>query len=372
MNKFKKLMSLAMLATMVVNVPVTAYAAPESQTSQVVYRNLTGGEKNFLRQFFDAEYYAQQYPGVVAVYGNDPERLFDHFVKYGIFENRGSSKEFNASVYRACYPDLDAAFGDNMIAYYNHYVLFGKNENRELVTYEKAAEAGIVLEGNSGAVNPGGSGSGSSSEHAPVAISYVTTLYVHEETVIKNEPSESAPAVATLHPGDEIRVTERLGILSGDLYDGVQYYRLEDGRYARNALYYAGTGFALGNSIEEFPYGKIMVSVQETTYDPVNGMEHVNLGDHVYDTVEEAVLASTGYTWSAIRSDWECQDDSFNSQYNYIDPDGEGYLILRYGDTCPDIYYSGNSEFLNIPGADPNVAYYTNPPAYMFARHVSR
>lgn len=42
---------------------------------------------------FDAEFYAQQYPDVVAVYGNDPKLLYKHYIEYGKAEGRLANAE---------------------------------------------------------------------------------------------------------------------------------------------------------------------------------------------------------------------------------------------------------------------------------------
>lgn len=47
---------------------MTAYAAPETMPDGTV---------------FDAEYYAQMYPDVVAVFGTDAGAMYQHYVTYG-------------------------------------------------------------------------------------------------------------------------------------------------------------------------------------------------------------------------------------------------------------------------------------------------
>ena len=50
---------------------------------------------------FDADYYASKYPDVVSVLGTDPEALYNHYITYGIKENRYQNKweEENKIVY---------------------------------------------------------------------------------------------------------------------------------------------------------------------------------------------------------------------------------------------------------------------------------
>ncbi|SFC80914.1 L,D-transpeptidase [Butyrivibrio sp. YAB3001] len=42
---------------------------------------------------FDAEFYAKMYPDVVAVCGTDPEALYNHYVTFGVHENRYKNAE---------------------------------------------------------------------------------------------------------------------------------------------------------------------------------------------------------------------------------------------------------------------------------------
>ena len=67
-----------------------------------------------LRQLFDAEYYAKLNPDVVAVYGNDANALFSHFLQFGIKEGRKINPYFDVNAYKKAYPDLVAAFGDDI------------------------------------------------------------------------------------------------------------------------------------------------------------------------------------------------------------------------------------------------------------------
>ncbi|MGM9553061.1 MAG: RICIN domain-containing protein [Faecousia sp.] len=80
---------------------------------------------------FDAFYYANQYPDLKAAFGTDEQKLYDHFVKYGIKEGRQASFFFNVSYYRNSNSDLKAAFGNDNVAAFNHFVQCGQYENRQ-------------------------------------------------------------------------------------------------------------------------------------------------------------------------------------------------------------------------------------------------
>ncbi len=85
---------------------------------------------------FDAEYYAKCNPDVKAAFGNDPEKLFNHFRVYGQKEISRAGKTistFNVEVYKAHSADLRAAFGDNLELYYKHYCQYGYKENRRII-----------------------------------------------------------------------------------------------------------------------------------------------------------------------------------------------------------------------------------------------
>lgn len=86
--------------------------------------------------FFDAEYYASQYPDVVETLGEDEEKLYNHFVTFGMSEGRNGSAYFDIRAYKERYQDLQEAFGDDWSAYYEHYFTYGIEEGRNPFTYE--------------------------------------------------------------------------------------------------------------------------------------------------------------------------------------------------------------------------------------------
>lgn len=81
-----------------------------------------------LKDIFDAQYYADQYPDLKAAYGYNSDALYQHFIKYGIKEGRNMNPVLDVVTYRASYSDLDAAYGDNWDAYVNHFFTYGVNE----------------------------------------------------------------------------------------------------------------------------------------------------------------------------------------------------------------------------------------------------
>ena len=106
---------------------------------------------------FDAQFYAQAYPDVVAVFGTDANWLYLHYVLAGKAEGRlpyapgsaavpapASSGDFDAAYYAARYPDVAAAFGYDPVLLKMHYDLCGKTEGR---FPNAAAEMGIASNG---------------------------------------------------------------------------------------------------------------------------------------------------------------------------------------------------------------------------------
>lgn len=90
---------------------------------------------------FDADYYYNTYPDLQTALGNDYNRLYRHYLDFGMAEGRSGSAEFNCLVYRNNYPDLQASFGDDYRAYCIHYENYGKAEGRN------AAGDGMALSG---------------------------------------------------------------------------------------------------------------------------------------------------------------------------------------------------------------------------------
>lgn len=85
------------------------------------------------KDVFDAKYYMERYADLRNVYGNDAEKLLEHFVLHGMQEGRQGSEEFNVHVYREKYTDLRNVYKDRLQQYYLHYMNAGKAEGRTAV-----------------------------------------------------------------------------------------------------------------------------------------------------------------------------------------------------------------------------------------------
>lgn len=88
---------------------------------------------------FDAAYYAEKNPDVVAIYGNNPSVLYAHYMNTGIYEGRNAGRFFDVAEYRKQNPYLDSLYGNNWANYVNHYLTVGLPEG--WVGYGEAFDA---------------------------------------------------------------------------------------------------------------------------------------------------------------------------------------------------------------------------------------
>ncbi len=171
----RKNLALAALATTVTlstiaGTGITANAAeiPATQAqSQVVKQQLNA---KVIAKVFDAKYYAEKNPDVVAALGNDPAVLFAHYMSNGIYEGRDASATFNATIYALANTDLATIYGENIEGLVEHYLAFGINEGRIasgealinadvttqrafVATMNSSASAGSNVSGSTGAVS---------------------------------------------------------------------------------------------------------------------------------------------------------------------------------------------------------------------------
>lgn len=79
---------------------------------------------------YDFDYYITKYSDVRQAYGNDRDKVLQHFVRHGMSEGRSGNDKFNVQGYKNRYSDLRAAFGNDLKQYYLHYINYGIKENR--------------------------------------------------------------------------------------------------------------------------------------------------------------------------------------------------------------------------------------------------
>ena len=131
-NNFVRTLALVGMVGMMSTTGLVAHAAeaPQAAQTQTAKQNLNA---SVIAKVFDAKYYAEAYPDVVAVLGNDPAKLLNHYINSGIYEGRDASATFNASVYALANSDIAAVYGDNLESYVEHYLAFGAKETESLV-----------------------------------------------------------------------------------------------------------------------------------------------------------------------------------------------------------------------------------------------
>ena len=89
---------------------------------------------------FDYVAYADRYDDLKEIFGYDKKALYNHYITYGINENRIAEfghcyDNFNYIAYADRYDDLKEAFGYDKKALYNHYITCGVNEGRVVEYY---------------------------------------------------------------------------------------------------------------------------------------------------------------------------------------------------------------------------------------------
>lgn len=108
---------------------------------------------------FDAEYYAQRYADVVAVYGTDENALFQHYTDFGKAENREGVKTPSTSTFDPVYyakqnPDVVAVYGNGNNNLYQHYLQHGIQEGRKPTANAKGGTSNTASTTTAPAVQP--------------------------------------------------------------------------------------------------------------------------------------------------------------------------------------------------------------------------
>ncbi len=145
----KKISMLAIAATVTVTTLLGTSTTAFAKEGAAGVTAFSVEEQKMMRQVFDAKYYAQAYPDVVSVLGNDENKLFAHYLSAGIFEGRNASATFNADAYASANPDLVAVYdttnnAHDLVNYVFHYLVCGKTEGR-VATIADAAQKGIAV-----------------------------------------------------------------------------------------------------------------------------------------------------------------------------------------------------------------------------------
>ncbi|SCZ78674.1 hypothetical protein SAMN02910350_01390 [Pseudobutyrivibrio xylanivorans] len=119
----KKFITKALAMALAVVIAITTFSTSSlaASAADTHRRDLTAEEIVTIKTMFKADQYAKYYPDVVKELGSDEQVLFNHFITFGIWEQRQPSVAFNVDVYASRNPDLQSVYGDDIVAYYIHY-----------------------------------------------------------------------------------------------------------------------------------------------------------------------------------------------------------------------------------------------------------
>ena len=93
---------------------------------------------------FDADYYYDVYADLRSAIGNNPKKLLQHFITFGMQEGRRGNDEFDVKAYMENNPDLVQLFGtEDLESYYLHYINCGKKEGRSALSANDSAIAPV-------------------------------------------------------------------------------------------------------------------------------------------------------------------------------------------------------------------------------------
>ena len=133
MRKVRKIVSMVFAIVFAVSVFTTHSEAAMSAAGQAHMRPLSENEVQLIYSIFKADEYTKMYPDVKEVLGTDEMTLFNHFITFGIWEQRQPCVAFNVDVYASRNTDLQPQFGDDIIAYYMYYATHLKEQSWRVV-----------------------------------------------------------------------------------------------------------------------------------------------------------------------------------------------------------------------------------------------
>lgn len=158
MKRLKRIICILIVTLVFFENPVATYAATDDVvnvgSSQSILRGKIKYAPTTLKELFDVNYYLMLYPELRAVYGDNVELLYQHFIKYGLSEGRKCSPYLDISKYIANNADLIAEYDTNIDLFVTHYFTCGINEGRssyatalDIAIQQKIENADIYLNG---------------------------------------------------------------------------------------------------------------------------------------------------------------------------------------------------------------------------------
>jgi len=191
------------LALTLAGLVLVSAAAPVAAKPTTAYADDRRAEIE--KSLYNAEYYAKANEDVAVALEGDPDKLYQHWLNYGMAEGRNASMVFNAKYYLEVNQDVaDAVGAENYTGAYEHFVTSGLLEGRESspvfsVTYYLEANTDVAAAFNSdyvmaaqhfneSAISEGRSGSGNfdytvyracNTDVADLYDDYVQGYYIH-------------------------------------------------------------------------------------------------------------------------------------------------------------------------------------------------
>ena len=122
-KKVKKILAFCMIGIVLVTsvigqvVPITMAYANESITEEL--------RAEIEASLYDFEYYCMANEDVAVALNYDKDKMYEHWINFGMAEGRNASMVFNAKYYLEVNPSVKAAVGTDYIAAYEHFVTTG-------------------------------------------------------------------------------------------------------------------------------------------------------------------------------------------------------------------------------------------------------
>jgi len=81
--------------------------------------------------FFDSNLYNSLYDDLKKAFNGDKNKLYNHYISFGIKEGRICSYIYDPFYYQNCNEDLKRSFNGDMESLFNHYINYGIKEGRK-------------------------------------------------------------------------------------------------------------------------------------------------------------------------------------------------------------------------------------------------
>lgn len=112
-------------------VPGLDVSTYDQYTDTIIY-DFTRGYDLFSLSDADALYYIASYPDLINLYGANPIKGREHYVKFGVKEGRQIS--FDPIAYINKYADIKQIYGIDTVGAATHYIVFGYREGRTIIS----------------------------------------------------------------------------------------------------------------------------------------------------------------------------------------------------------------------------------------------